>query len=464
MKRFLALYLVLSLLLLSGCSSVNTDGESSAAETSASQNETSQTNSSGGASSEESPETSTVTDDDPAIKVWYVAGAGATKYQLDAAVSALSEEMTFAIREFASYDEMEAAITTEGLPDLLLLDEAYAAGGIHLRELAADYRIADLTPFIEAEREAGTLADEDYFAGTFYTGEMNGGVFYLPLSLKTYFGVTSAEHYEKSVLGDLPENYTLTELIEAFQTEKQLMGDEYIITFPMWISAPSLEYLGAELLIETGAVTFDPATGEMIIDEAGAAAVRDYMSLLSMDLPQVSQLPRTDAFDALYDLHFMVASNMNLPHQIRYWQSAYSELLDVAMKPIFFPDCTAPGSYGAMASLIGAIGSTSLEKGELAYKLMRTMMDVPASTWTNINIGDAPNLIGPVSKVVFKEELQQLTDNYGANYLLQFSRFKRLALGDEERAVLEDWAEKVQVRPMVDQDILEFASEIAAGG
>ena len=95
---------------------------------------------------------------------------------------------------------------------------------------------------------------------------------------------------------------------------------------------------------------------------------------------------------------------------------------------------------------------------------MRTMMDVPASTWTNINIGDAPNIIGPVSKVVFKEELQQLTDNYGANYLLQFSRFKRLALGDEERAVLEDWAEKVQVRPMVDQDILEFASEIAAGG
>ena len=184
------------------------------------------------------------------------------------------------------------------------------------------------------------------------------------------------------------------------------------------------------------------------------------MNLLAMDLPQVSQLPHTDAFDALYDLHFMVASNMNLPHQIRYWQSAYSELLDVAMKPVFFPSCTTPESYGAMASLIGAIGSTTLEKGELAYRLMRTMMDVPSSTWTNINIGDAPNIIGPVSKVVFKEELQQLTDNYGANYLLQFSRFKRLALGDEERAVLEDWAEKVQVRPMVENKLLEFASNI----
>lgn len=460
MKRFLALFLVLSLLLMSGCSSTAEDGVSSAAETSASQTETSQTSSSGGASSEESSETSTVTDNDPAIKVWYVAGAGATKYQLDAAVSALSEEMTFAITEFASYDEMEAAITAEGLPDLLLLDEAYATSSIHLRELAADYRIADLTPFIEAEREAGTLADEDYFAGTFYAGEMNGGVFYLPLSLKTYFGVTSADHYETSVLGDLHENYTLTELVEAFKTEKQLMGDEYIITFPMWISAPSLDYLGAELLLETGAVAFDSATGELIVDEADAAAVQDYMNLLAMDLPQVSQLPHTDAFDALYDLHFMVASNMNLPHQIRYWQSAYSELLDVAMKPVFFPDCTAPGFYGAMASLIGAIGSTTLEKGELAYKLMRMMMDVPASTWTNINIGDAPNLIGPVSKVVFNEELQQLTDNYGANYLLQFSRFKRLALGDEERAVLEDWAEKVQVRPMVENKLLEFASNI----
>ncbi|MBQ4186758.1 MAG: hypothetical protein II642_02630, partial [Firmicutes bacterium] len=135
MKRFLAFFLVLSLLLMSGCSSTAENGESSAAETSASQNETSQTNSSGGAPSEESSDTSTVTDDDPAIKVWYVAGAGATKYQLDAAVSALSEEMTFAITEFASYDEMEAAITTDGLPDLLLLDEAYAAGSIHLREL-----------------------------------------------------------------------------------------------------------------------------------------------------------------------------------------------------------------------------------------------------------------------------------------------------------------------------------------
>jgi len=412
------------------------------------------------AESDVSMNSSETVSEDGVISVYYVKDLGAIPVLLSAAEESLRDEMTLEIREFADYASMLQVIDTDGMPDLVLLDETYVDSSLRLDEWADDYKIADLSPFIAAEREDGSLRDEDYFAGTFYAGERKGGIYYLPLSLKTYFGVTSQSHFERSALGELDASYTLQELTDALLTEKTLHEEDYIITLPIWISSPSPDYLCAELLLETGAYATDPLSGEPVIDEAAVSAVQSYMELFAADMGIISSIPNTSAFDALQELHFMTASNLNLAHQFRYWQSAYSELLEETMKPIFFPCISDPGSYGAMANIIGAIGSRTVEKAGLAYRLMRAMMDLPASTWTNINIGDAPNFIGPVSKIVFEEELQQFTDNYGANYLLQFSRFKRLPLGEEERTVLMDWADKVQVRPLLDSTLLDFAREL----
>ena len=456
MKRILSCCMIL-VLLLAGCSSkpVSEESSSSVSETS-----------SGTESSTlpDSSETSAEDPDDGIISVYYVKDLGVISYLLEDAEKRVAEEMTLEIREFADYPSMKQAIDTEGMPDLVLLDETYADSDIRLEDWIAEGKIADLSPLIAADREAGELLEEDFFPGTFTIGEIGGGIYCLPLSLKTYFGVTTQNNYDHSELGALDPSYSLLELTDALAREKTLHEEDYLITLPSWVFTPGPEYLLSELLMETGAVQIDPSSGELIVDETGAAALASYMDLLMADQALIAALPKTAGLGELEALYLMGASNMNLVHQTRYWQSAYGELLEESLKLVFFPDCASPEAYGAMANMIGVVGSKSLEKGTLAYHLMRAMMDLPASTWLSLNIGDVPNILGPVSKVIFAEELEAFAGNYGARYKLQYELFDRQPLGETEIATLSDWASKVQLRPLPNASVLEYARELLSRG
>ena len=87
-------------------------------------------------------------------------------------------------------------------------------------------------------------------------------------------------------------------------------------------------------------------------------------------------------------------------------------------------------------------------------------MDIPETTWIGITIGDTPNILGPVSRKTFEAQLQALTDDYGAKYKLNAQTFTRLSLDEAQKESLSNWAEKVEIKPILSLPMVEFVAKL----
>ena len=213
-------------------------------------------------------------------------------------------------------------------------------------------------------------------------------------------------------------------------------------------------------MLETGVIKQDPNTGEVIIvNEELLEKLKDYCKVVSDDLTKSGNIKNSDRFDTFYEDYLMVTPNMNIAHQTRYWQSALSELLQENEKLVFFPSCDKKGAYGASANIIGLVGADSTEKNA-AYRVLRSMMEIPGTTWIGITIGDTPNALGPVCRKSFEEELQALTDDYGSKYKLNAQTFTREALGEAQKEALSDWSDKVEIKPILSMTMYEFVAKL----
>ena len=441
MKRFISILLVLGLLMAAGCSTQKTENTSSVPE------------------SEKETTVSDETEETGEVSVYYVKGFGVSA--LIAAVKKwLPEDITLDIHEFADETSLKQEIDANGMPDLLLLEEGMYRDALDPYTLIADRQAAPLSGYIGDEKQDGTLKEEDYFRGVFTVGEVGNDVYYLPLSMKTYFGISSKAKYEAGPLGSLGESYTLEELIDSLLLEKDQHDDGYMLTFPRMIVAPDETVLFMEIMEETGVIRFDPVSGEtVVVNEEILEKIKAYCGVVQDDLTISGNIKNSDRFDTYYENFLMVTPNMNLAHQTRYWQSAMSELLQEEEKIIFFPSCDPAGTYGATTNIIGMIGADSDNKS-VAYRVLRVMMEIPGTTWLGITIGDTENVLGPVSRKAFEEELQALTDDYGAKYKLNAQTFTRMALDEAQREVLSEWAEKVEIKPILSMTMVEFVTKL----
>ena len=441
MKRFISILLVLGLLMAAGCSTQKTENTSSVPE------------------SEKETTVSDETKETGEVSVYYVKGFGVSA--LIAAVKKwLPEDITLDIHEFADETSLKQEIDANGMPDLLLLEDLLYRDVLDPYTLIADGQVAPLSGYIGDEKQAGALKEEEYFQGVFSVGEVGNDIYYLPLSMKTYFGITSKAKYEAGPLGTLGESYTLEELIDSLLLEKDQHDDGYMLTFPRMIVAPDETVLFMEIMEETGVIRFDPVSGEtVVVNEEILEKIKAYCGVVQDDLTISGNIKNSDRFDTYYENFLMVTPNMNLAHQTRYWQSVMSELLQEEEKIIFFPSCDPAGTYGAATNIIGMIGASSNAKNA-AYRVLRAMMEIPGTTWLGITIGDTENVLGPVSRKSFEEELQALTDDYGAKYKLNAQTFTRLALDEAQREALLNWAEKVEIKPILSMPMVEFVTEL----
>ena len=397
------------------------------------------------------------------VTVYYVSQPDEIRTMFSLTKEALPEEIVLDIHEFSSYAEMETEIQNSGMPDLLVLDIGYLSGSLNIRTMTEDGKLLDLRPWVEQEKNAGLLQEEQYFHGVFDAGEVGGKLVYLPVSVSTYFGVTTFDKIESSGLKEISQGghvrANLSDLVDTLLMEQNRLNETYrMVTWPTMIMAPTLEILYTEILSETGVLKKDPVSGEIQADEAGLAKMGEYFSLLKQDIEAAGTIKNSDRMDTLDDAYLMATPNLNLPHQARYWQSAYRDLLDKETSLVFFPDMADLDRYGASANIAGLISSESEVPGA-AYQVLRALMEIPARTWIGITIGDFANIIGPVSRKVFEEELTLLTEDYGAKYKINAQTFTRMPLDEEVKAQLEDWALKVQIRPIADQDLIEYVKQ-----
>ena len=441
MRRLISILLVLVLLMTVGCSIQKTENTSF---TPKPKKETT---------------TSDETEETGEVSVYYIKGFGVSAL-MAAVKDQLPEDISLDIREFVDETSLKQEMDANGMPDLLLLEEGMCREALDPYTLIADGKAAPLSAYIEDEKQTGTLKEEDYFQGVFTVGEVGNEIYYLPLSMKTYFGITSKTKYEAGPLGNLGESYTLEELIDSLLLEKDQHDDGYMLTFPRMIVAPDEISLFMEIMVETGVIQFDPVSGEtIVVNEEILEKIKAYCSVVQDDLTISGTIKNSDRFDTYYENFLMVTPNMNLAHQTRYWQSAMSELLQEEEKIIFFHSCDSAGTYGATANIIGMIGASSHAKSA-AYRVLRAIMEIPGTTWLGITIGDTENVLGTVSRKSFEEELQALTDDYGAKYKLNAQTFTRLALDEVQREQLSNWAEKVEIKPILSMFMVEYVNKV----
>lgn len=454
MKKLISILMVLVLLMTAGCSEEKAEETSLAPGT-----EKSDTAAENPDKTTKEQEASAETGETGEVSVYFIMGMGASAL-MKAVKDQLPEDISLDIHEFADETSLKQEIDANGMPDLLLLEDLLYRDSLDPYTLIADGQVAPLSGYIGDEKQAGALKEEEYFQGVFSVGEVGNDVYYLPLSMKTYFGITSKAKYEAGPLGTLGESYTLEELIDSLLLEKDQHDDGYMLTFPRMIVAPDEISLFMEIMQETGVIRFDPVSREtVVVNEEILEKIKAYCSVVQDDLTISGTIKNSDRFDTYYENFLMVTPNMNLAHQTRYWQSAMSELLQEEEKIIFFPSCDPAGTYGAATNIIGMIGASSNAKNA-AYRVLRAMMEIPGTTWLGITIGDTENVLGPVSRKAFEEELQALTDDYGAKYKLNAQTFTRLALDEAQREALLNWAEKVEIKPILSMPMVEFVTEL----
>ena len=454
MKKLISILMVLVLLMTAGCSAEKKEDTSSAPGT-----EKSETAAENSDKTPKEQEASAETGETGEVSVYFIKGMGASAL-MTAVKDQLPENISLDIHEFADEISLKQEIDASGMPDLLLLEEGMYRDALDPYTLIADGQATPLSEYIESEKMAGTLKEEDYFKGVFTVGEVKDDIYYLPLSMKTYFGITSKAKYEDSPLASLDESYTLEELLDSLLLDKDQHDDGYMLTYPRMIASPDETVLFMEIMQETGVIRLDQASGETLVtNEEALEKIKAYCEVVQNDIIISRNIKNSDRFDTFYENYLMVTPNLNLAHQARYWQSAMTELLQEEEKLLFFPSCNADDTYGATANIVGMIGASSDAKNA-AYRVLRRVMDIPETTWIGITIGDTPNILGPVSRKTFEAQLQALTDDYGAKYKLNAQTFTRLSLDEAQKESLSNWAEKVEIKPILSLPMVEFVAKL----
>ena len=279
MRRLISILLVLVLLMTVGCSIQKTENTSF---TPKPKKETT---------------TSDETEETGEVSVYYIKGFGVSAL-MAAVKDQLPEDISLDIREFVDETSLKQEMDANGMPDLLLLEEGMCREALDPYTLIADGKAAPLSAYIEDEKQTGTLKEEDYFQGVFTVGEVGNEIYYLPLSMKTYFGITSKTKYEAGPLGNLGESYTLEELIDSLLLEKDQHDDGYMLTFPRMIVAPDEISLFMEIMVETGVIQFDPVSGEtIVVNEEILEKIKAYCSVVQDDLTISGTIKNSDRFD-----------------------------------------------------------------------------------------------------------------------------------------------------------------------
>ena len=176
MKKLISILMVLVLLMTAGCSTEKAEETSLAPET-----EKSDTAADNSDMTQKEQEASAETEETGEISVYFIKGMGASAL-MTAVKDQLPEDISLDIHEFADEISLKQEIDASGMPDLLLLEEGMYRDALDPYTLIADGQATPLSEYIESEKMAGTLKEEDYFKGVFTVGEVNDDIYYLPFS------------------------------------------------------------------------------------------------------------------------------------------------------------------------------------------------------------------------------------------------------------------------------------------
>lgn len=373
------------------------------------------------------------------------------------------QNISITLTSFSDYEELQKGIEEQGFPDLLLIDDDYSDSQIDLAKWITENRIAVLDEFLSADE---SYQRDHYLGGVMEACQLHSVQYMLPISARNDFLVQSVMQGEDTLLTALPDDYTLDELLDALLQDADLHTDDslYWTVMPQNWDIPSIACWTDSFLESTDMLKIDWQTFSYEANKESIKKGLDYLRVciqgyMRFYSDESGATLGKSGFADLEDMHLTGMNNGNFPYIVRYYMSAYNQLLKEDLKVYTYPSVDDVEKAGATVTCMALIGQES-ENKEAAYQVARKMMDISADHWSAINLDDPLVNVQSVNKNVLLEEVEMLQKDYGAQFRgLQKVTFDRQPLTDEMAKKLTDWIEKVDYADICNPQVCQSIGE-----
>lgn len=281
---------------------------------------------------------------------------------------------------------IEDFIMKYGNPDIILSHDYYDGSKIIIDLIEKDIML-EITDLYE---EDDTILQKNYFEGVLDSCKLKGSVYALPLTISTPYLIIRDEAWMNSAFSQLPEDYTREELLEAIETELDQNATEGYLAFPggMWYLSPDILFRNSGMLDpnhwKTSMEMVDEEKLHQIVRVAGKMFDNYEENITNM----YGYFENGRINPTILNGNYLATCWDSAPQMgLLYSQSVYKDQIGQDIHVVWLPTEDEERKYAAMIRDMGMIGKDSQQK-ELAYEVLRMMMDMKPMVWQQPNAYD----------------------------------------------------------------------------
>lgn len=311
-----------------------------------------------------------------------------------------------------SGDPYENCVRIYGAPDIVLLNQLTG----NLEYYYEEDRLEDLSQYVSEDE---TFDEGDYAYGVTEVGRIDGELYALPLSVNIPYMTIREDLWETSAFGEMPENYTAYDLLDAMNQElDKAEGRTDFTVFPLLDRRWSLVewFYTLDVFRTDGSIQLE----ENLFEKLYEVRVKNEINRTA-SMKYYGQFA-SSGFGAAGGEAYLAVNygELTAPQTgMVLAESLNRGTYGTGVKVIWFPTAYDAGTYKAEVNTLGVVSKDSTRKQE-AYDVLRKMMDMPYFSYMLSNdesLTDATRC--PVNQKRALE-LLDLVENEGVEQLVDF--------------------------------------------
>ena len=333
-------------------------------------------------------------------------------------------DVTLNVVKFASYEELNAQMTTELLsgkgPDVLLFNSIYSTTDY--------YKFSQSGVFLPLDSYMSTLKDDSCYTTLLDAGKIGEQQYVLPMSWNLLQIYSTQEAVKQ-------HGYDDAGIYDVLLMEAERLADE------TQYAAASLSLMRADplnfFLENTGTVVVDTEKGAFVADkekvEEAAVVVKSFYDNLKK-IQTINTTYKNDFAGAVSHFTFLI-EQYSFMHNLRFYQTVYPTYTQQQMYAVYFPQFEGDG-LSAQVVHYGGINANT-QNADTAWELLQFMLNTPFSTdFNKYDTGSA--YYAPVTVAGYENCVVQLETQSG-----QGPKVRVAPLDQQNAAFLRSVPEKV---------------------
>lgn len=276
-------------------------------------------------------------------------------------------DVTLNVVKFASYEELNAQMTTELLsgkgPDVLLFNSLYSTTDY--------YKFSQSGVFLPLDSYMSTLKDGSCYTTLLDAGKIGEQQYVLPMSWNL-LQIYSTQEIVKQ------HGYDDESIYDVLLTEADRLAEE------AQYAAASLSLMRADplnfFLENTGTVVVDTENGTFVADkekvEETATVVKSFFDHLKK-IQAINTTYKNDFAGAVSHFTFLI-EQYSFMHNLRFYQTVYPAFTQQQMYAAYFPQFEGNGLSAQIVHYGGINANT--KNADAAWELLQFILNTPFST------------------------------------------------------------------------------------